>query len=107
MMIEAAANKIDAFLREYEEEGELFGPPVWLTPPPWYAFRARSIDKKTNKRLRRYGLPPLSRAFRIAFHYQDGQGHEDAGGYLRRKWLVALGFRLDEFEQYYYGRKNN
>ncbi len=96
------AEKIDAFLESYLREGELFGPPVWLIPPPWYAFKYRKVDRETNRRLLAHGLPPITQDFRLRFNTQTCQGLEDCGGYLRRKWFVALGVDHAEYDAWAY-----
>lgn len=100
--LEALAEKVDNFLQTYSNEGELFGPPVWIVPPPWYAFRYRKIDRETNRRLVQCGLPEMTQNFRLKFHCQQPQGLEDAGGYLRRKWMVALGVDHAEYDEWAY-----
>ncbi len=100
--LSALAEKIDAFLESYLREGELFGPPVWLIPPPWYAFKYRKIDRETNRRLHAHGLPEMTMDFRLRFNTQAGQGLEDCGGYLRRKWFVALGVDHAEYDAWAY-----
>jgi len=95
-----------AFLDSYKGDPDwrrsLFGPAIRRHAPSWHHFKWRSIEKEINERLAVYGLPPIDEGFRLLFHHQEGQVREDAGGYLRRKWAVAFGVPISEFDRHYY-----
>ena len=85
--------RLDRFLESYNADymERLFGPAVYRKEPrfPWqFGFWK---NREMQKRLKRFGLPALTSAGRHLWHIQPGQMfNEDAGGYLRRLWAVAL-----------------
>lgn len=99
--LKAFSEALDAFLDSYSEEGyprSLFGPVVYQTAPRWWQFRKWNDNADTASRLAYYGLPELTPIGRALFHMQDGQFvHEDAGGFLRRRWAMALGVNFSDW----------
>lgn len=107
MMLDMAetAARLDAFLDSYKGDDwrlSLFGPVVYPSRPPWWRRSARRADDEMQRRLTEHGLPQMTAAMRWRWFAQPGQMMEDAGGYLRRRWMVAFGFDHSEYDAWRY-----
>jgi hypothetical protein len=96
------AKRVDAFLESYKDSDDvwerLLGPGPYLTPPPFFAFRAKRKERELNERLSSFGLPKISEEVRMRFYSQWQDFDEDAGGFIHRRWIVAFGFSREDYQ---------
>lgn len=74
-------------------------PVLWRYAPKWWEFKKSRFERRLADGFKMFGLPPITQEMRDMYWREVRKGqsvYEDAGGYMLRCWLVALGADCEE-----------